>query len=154
MADNEQYFPEKIRDWRAVFEARREAEAAAEQCRKREKELQAEIMEHMILTGQRSVGLPECTVSIKARNTGTLMEHEKACRFMYEGMKAAEAEGSPLVNHLVLQKRAAQNDMLDWAKEDLKRRGVAEDFNSIKDTLNSVGFDYQTANELSYAKRA
>ena len=148
------HLPGLVKEYLELLEVRQETERVAEELKKQEKAVKADILSYLSQTGQKGASLPGLgTVTRTLRNTVFIKDGEAACRFMFENMKKAEAAGTPIINHLILQQRASQNKLLNWAEEALKEDGrPPEDFNGLKHVLNSAVFDLTVTEDLHYAR--
>jgi hypothetical protein len=140
--------------WRDYYEQRIELEHLAEEFKDKEKELKGQIMEQMAFLGHDAVKLSDGggTISKTRRETVSMSDHELACRHMYERMKAAENNNKPLINELITTKTVSQSLALEWARNELAKRGVANDFNTMSSILAEVGMRYMIREDLSYRK--
>jgi hypothetical protein len=142
------------KDYLDMLEAKQEAERALKELKGPMDKVLGEIMEYLARTGQKAAKFEGVgTFTRTQRSSVYLREAERACAFMYAGMKEADSKGEPLLNHLVTQARAHQSRMLEWAKEQLAAEGKdPSDPNELNEILKSVGFSLELTDELHYSR--
>ena len=146
-------FPELADRWRRLHESRMECEATVKALKEAEDAAASSVLSWMAANGQRAASVPGMgTLSSKVNMRIHMVDHELMADFLYKRLKAAEANGWPLVDHLVLQKAAAQSEMLDWARKRLPEGEDAGDPEALNRVLNPVGFAARAVETLGFAK--
>jgi hypothetical protein len=144
---------ELAKQLRDYTEERFELEHLADEFKEKEKELKLQIMEQMAILGCSSFKLTEGGTIVKThREVVSMSDHEVACRHMFERMKAAENDNKPLVNELITTKAISMSLALEWARNELAKRGLANDFNNMTNILSEVGMRYLVKEDLTFRK--
>jgi hypothetical protein len=145
---------DKAKSYLELVDAKRELERMIKELKGPMDELSGEILDYLAQTGQKAANFANVgTFTRTQRSSVYLREAERACAFMFAGMKEADSKGEPLLNHLVTQARAHQSRMLEWARERLAEEGKdPSDPNELNEKLRSVGFSLELTDELHYAR--
>lgn len=111
---------ERIALYRQIRAARADLEAQVKACKEQEDALKQQILLDLEAAGIDSAKVDGYTVS---RVTGVRVEivsHETLQRVMFDRMKAADSDGRPLQDALLLQRTVAKNAALALIRERLK----------------------------------
>jgi hypothetical protein len=143
---------EKIRQWRELYDTRKELEEALSDVKKEEGRLTSWIMEDLHGTGQKGASYPDLgTVTIVERPFVSILDGETVARNMKAEMDRMQADGLPLVNAVWYQQRASQNKLIDMAEAAIAARGEKVDHNTLTAELKTMGFSYGLAESLHFA---
>lgn len=147
---------ELVSQWRSYYQQRKELETLAKRIKdEKETEAMRRILEYLDLSGQDGVKLAGGggTVSKKTSTHVRLQDAELACRYMFEQMKAAEAQGEPLMDSLIFQKTPLKTFAMELAEETLRAAGRPVDVNSINEVIGGLGLKAYAEVGLSYTKK-
>ena len=96
------------------------------------------------------------TAAIRRDTRVELEDHALMARFLRDSLNEAAERGEPLLDRLCLQKRAAQGEMLDYAKRILSERGAGkadlDDADKLNEILNPLGFSARCVESLHFTK--
>jgi hypothetical protein len=149
----EMTLPELIRKWYELRDARLECETAAKAVGKSEDAAADAILRWLAASGQRSAGVPGFgTVARKVNIRVQSTDHERMAEFLYQRLQAAKVAGQPLVDHLVLQKAAAQAEMLEWARGKLPADADPGDPEVLNAVLGPAGFTARAVESLHFSR--
>jgi hypothetical protein len=147
---------ELVSQWRGFYQQRLELEKLAERIKK-EKEIEAmrRVLEYLDLHDQDGVKLANGggTVSKRVTTHVRLQDAEVACRYMFERMREADANGTPLMDNLIFQKTPLKTDNLKWAEDKLRADNRPIDVNTINEVIGELGLKVYTEVGLSYTKK-
>lgn len=139
--------------WRELHDARAECEAAAKSLKEAEDAAAEAILARLAESGMRSAGIPGVgTVAKKVNLRVHLTDHQLMAGFMLKRLSEAAMAGKPLVDHLVLQKAAAQSEMLDWARGRLAEGEDPDNPDALNRVLGPVGFAARAVESLTFSK--
>jgi spore germination protein YaaH len=144
---------ELVSDWRGLIATRKELDEAIASVKEQENLCETRIRQYLDRLNVKGLKLSCGTVTKSTRTTVRVRDAERVCETMFAQMKEAAANGEPLVNHLLLNKAAAQNKMLEYAREVLQANGLPENTNELNSILGPMGFDTDIRDTLHFAKQ-
>jgi hypothetical protein len=89
------------------------------------------------------------TVYVRATSYTSFLEPEKAVGFMFENMKKAEADGLPLIDHLVTTKAVMKSTVVDWAEKEIRKAGEDPCPENIARELEKIGIRYGIKHDVT-----
>jgi hypothetical protein len=147
MAGDLKQYVEALRD---LEDTKTELSGMIKAVEEKSAKVKTSIINYLTGQGQQSAKFPGVgAVTLVKKETVFLSDPELVCRYMYENMDKAARAGEPLSNHLVLQKRALQGEMLKITRDELKAAGIEATYQTLNDALNKVGFTYRDEPTLS-----
>ena len=134
-------------------EARLECETTCKALKEAENEAAAAVLSWMTANGTCSAKVPGLgTMSRKIDIRVHLSDPALMADFMFKRLSDAHAEGKPLTDHLVLQKTAAQTEMINYARGRLPEGADPNDPASLNKVLEPVGFSARAVESLHFSK--
>lgn len=145
--------PDLVARWKELRDARMECESAAKALAGPESEAANTVLQWLAASGQRAASLPGLgTVASKTNIRVYLTDHKLMAEFMLRRLQDAAERGESLVDHLVLQKAAAQSEMLDWARRGIGPEDDGSDPDVLNRVLNPLGFAAKAVESLHFTK--
>jgi hypothetical protein len=145
--------PELTGLWKDLRDRRLACAAAADSLKELEDKAARSVLAWLAANGQKSASIRGLgTVASKINIRVHVGDQERMAGFLYRRLKEAEAGGAPLSDNLVLQRTAAQSELLSWARARLEGGADPDDPSVLNQLLNPLGFTASAVESLHFTK--